>query len=128
MSPEHVANIIERIIRAEGFLPNATKRSITDAKFQLNITGIVVNERTNMARKDFDLLKAKVHRFKQNSEQCPLIYAQILGQISWFRQLNPRKAAKLLAKLQVVEPTGFPPKARGNDKISQPRIQPRVKV
>lgn len=120
-SPHHVATIIERIIRAEGFVHNAAKRAIVGAKSQLSITGIVVNERVNMARKDFDLLKAKVHRYRQNLEHCPRTYAQLLGQISWLRQLNPQKAAKLLAKLQGVEATGFPPKARENDELSHPR-------
>ena len=105
VDPQHVANVIEQIIRAEGFVSNASKRVTTSAKFQLKVTGIVVNERTNMARKDFDLLKAKVHRFSQNSEKCPHLYAQLLGQISWLRQLNPRKASKLLSKLQTPSET-----------------------
>ena len=67
------------------------------------VTGIVVNQRPNLAREDFDALKALLHnavRFgpeSQNRERHPDFRAHLLGRIGWVQQLNPDRAARLRA-------------------------------
>ena len=53
------------------------------------MTGIVVNEKTNVAREEYDRLKAALHGGDRSAE--------LLGRISWVESLNPAKGAKLRA-------------------------------
>ena len=65
------------------------------------MTGVVVNERPNAARRDYDLLKATLHDAarhgpaRANRAALPDFRAHLLGRIAWVEQLNPTRGARL---------------------------------
>lgn len=63
------------------------------------VTGIVVNQSVNLCRKDFDALKAAVHRYTKAALHNDATRSQLLGRIAWLAQLRPKRADKLRAKL-----------------------------
>ncbi len=70
-----------------------------------SFTGVVVNTHPNIARHDYDALKAQVHRFinsrdEKSRELCTQQRQQLLGQIAWLAQFNSSRADKLRAKLR----------------------------
>ena len=56
------------------------------------VTGIVVNAHPNIARAEYDRLKAIIHQGDYDS-------AEILGRVAWVEHLNPRKGAKLRSSM-----------------------------
>jgi hypothetical protein len=89
------------IIEDEGFRVRADKVALRGQHQQQKIGGIVVNERLNLDRRSFDLLKAQLHAFHLGREQRPDgmtredLRQRLQGQLSWLRQLHPRRAARL---------------------------------
>jgi len=65
------------------------------------VTGIVVNERPNATRREFDRLKATLHNCaehgaaSQNRAGHPDFRAHLLGRIGWVGSLNPERGARL---------------------------------
>ena len=67
------------------------------------VTGIVVNDRTNIPRADYDRLKAVLHDCLRNGplaanrDAHPDFRAHLLGRLSWVSALNPDRGARLRA-------------------------------
>jgi hypothetical protein len=65
------------------------------------VCGVVVNQRPNVPRADYDTLKAILHNAAkkgpgdQNRNGEPDFRAHLLGRIAWVEQLNPQRGAKL---------------------------------
>ena len=98
-----VAAWVAAIAADEGFALHPGKtRSLGRAQRQ-SVCGIVVNERPNLARDEFDRLKAILHRCAvhgpaaENREGHDDWRAHLQGRIAWAAQLNPERAAKLKA-------------------------------
>jgi RNA-directed DNA polymerase len=96
---------VAAIAEDEGFALNPGKtRSLGVAQRQ-SVCGIVVNDRPNLPRDEFDRLKAILHRCAmegpagQNREGHPDWRAHLQGRVAWAAQLNPVKAHKLKALL-----------------------------
>ena len=76
------------------------------------VTGIVVNETTNVPRRDFDLLKAIVHDClvhgpaAANRHQHPDFRAHLLGRIAWVGALNPARGQRLRTAFDAIDWTG----------------------
>lgn len=93
--------LIEQIIKSCGFKINKKKRKILRNNQRQNVTGVVVNERPNISRKEFDRLKATLHNCakfgpdSQNHDQLPDFQSHLRGRIAHVKQLNPAKAEKL---------------------------------
>jgi RNA-directed DNA polymerase len=92
------------IIADEGWHINAEKFRAMRNSARQSFTGVVVNERPNIARLDYDTLKARVHRFvvalaSISREQGIPQRQQLLGQIAWLAQFNAPRANKLREKL-----------------------------
>jgi RNA-directed DNA polymerase len=92
------------IIAEEGWQINAEKFRAMRQSARQSFTGVVVNERPNIARHDYDALKARVHRFVSalagnSREQSTQQRQQLLGQIAWLAQFNASRANKLREKL-----------------------------
>ena len=83
------------IIRDEGFFPNPAKTRTMAAHERQMVTGIVVNQRLNITRREFDRLKAVIHAGAWQHD--PVLQAKLSGQIGWVAQLHPAKAVKLRA-------------------------------
>ena len=93
--------IIGSIVREQGFRLNFRKSRCLGQSSQQRITGITVNQHSNMPRREFDRLKAELHNCvhlgwrSQKPADCQDYRAHLRGRINWCRQLNPRRAEKL---------------------------------
>ena len=102
---------IGRIALEEGYALNHRKTRCLGAARRQTVCSIVVNERTNLPRAEFDRLKAILHQCvvagpaAQNREAHPHWREHLTGRVAWAAQLNPRKAARLQRLLaQIVWP------------------------
>lgn len=99
---------ITAIARQEGFAVNDRKSTLTTRAGRQRVCGVVVNERTNMARADYDTLKATIHNAvrdgpaSQNRTGVPDFRAHLLGRIAWVEQLNPAHGAKLRRQFEQI--------------------------
>jgi RNA-directed DNA polymerase len=65
------------------------------------VCGVVVNERLNAPRHEYDVLKAILHKSRvhgpasQNRAAVPDFRAHLLGRVSWMESLNPKRGEKL---------------------------------
>ena len=100
---EALVDAVERICTDEGFRLNRHKTRIRAGHSRQRVTGIVVNDRTNVARADYDRLRALLHNAartgpaEQNRDAVPDFRAHLLGRIAWVDATNPRRGAKLRA-------------------------------
>jgi RNA-directed DNA polymerase len=101
LRPERLVAGVTAIAADEGLRVQPDKTRVQRAHQRQLVTGIVVNARPNLARRDFDELKALLHnaiRFgpeSQNRDRHPDFRAHLLGRIGWLQQLNPDRAARL---------------------------------
>lgn len=95
------AAIVASIVKEEGFLVNYRKTRIMRSGRQQRIAGVVVNDRLNGSRRDFDRLKAILTNCvrrgpaSQNSENHPEFRSHLLGKIAHWKLLNPARGHKL---------------------------------
>ncbi|HLJ10663.1 MAG TPA: reverse transcriptase family protein [Planctomycetaceae bacterium] len=93
--------LVDQIVRSERFDLNKSKRKIIRSNQRQTVTGIVVNSRPNMARRDYDALKAVLTNCirrgpsTQNHSRHPNFAAHLLGRIAHASQLNPKRGQKL---------------------------------
>lgn len=92
---------VARIVTAEGHELNPRKTRVRRAGARQSVTGVVVNERVNLARREVDLLKAILHNCavhgpeSQNRAGHPDFRAHLQGRLNWAESLNPERSAKL---------------------------------
>ena len=104
------ANVIETvvvgggtnlIVADEGFRLNARKSRLTTRAGRQIVTDSVVNDRPNLARRDYDTLKEIIHDASRrgpeqaNQANVPDFRSHLLGRITWAEQLNPERGARL---------------------------------
>ncbi|QDU11800.1 reverse transcriptase family protein [Gimesia aquarii] len=100
--------LVEQIIRSERFQVNQSKRRILRNNQQQKVTGVVVNEHTNVPRKEFDLLKAILTNCirkgpaSQNREGHPDFASHLRGRVAYVQQLNPNRGQRLLQLYQQI--------------------------
>ena len=93
------------IVTDENFRLNAQKIRVMPTHKRQIVTGIVVNERTNIKRADFDRLKATLHHLARPTDARRTdrtFLARLSGEIAWVETLNPSKGAVLRKKLDRV--------------------------
>jgi hypothetical protein len=89
------------IARDEGFTVNDRKSMLATRAGRQGVCGIVVNERPNIPRAEYDTLKAILHNAavhgpaSQNTAALADFRAHLLGRISWVGSLNPDRGEKL---------------------------------
>jgi RNA-directed DNA polymerase len=89
------------VILEEGFHPNHRKTRVMRRAQKQHAAGIVLNERPNLDRREFDRLKAILtncvrHGLQsQNREGHADFAAHLLGKLSWVAFLHPEKGRKL---------------------------------
>jgi retron-type reverse transcriptase len=100
--------LVEDIAADEGFRVNEAKTRVrTRAQRQL-VTGLVVNERPNVTRADYDRLRAVLHDAATNGPTAanrhghPDFRAHLLGRIAWVTAANPARARKLRTAYAVI--------------------------
>jgi hypothetical protein len=99
---------IGAIAAAEGLRLNARKTTVMTRAGRQRVTGVVVNARTNVAREDYDLLKAILHNAarhgpeSQNRAGVADFRAHLLGRIAWVASLHPERGARLRAGFDAI--------------------------
>lgn len=92
---------IRHITQDEGFIVNEAKTRVLKQSSAMSVTGVVVNEKPNVRRRDVRRLRAILHNAKkyglnsQNRANHPHFAAQLRGQIAFLHMLHPEKAASL---------------------------------
>lgn len=95
--------LVLRIIRNERFQPHPRKIRVLRSRQRQSVTGVVVNEKPNVARPDFDRLKAILYNCvkqgprSQNRNGHEHFAAHLHGRISAIQALNLDRARKLWA-------------------------------
>ncbi|NJC23926.1 hypothetical protein BJ994_003002 [Arthrobacter pigmenti] len=98
-----------RIIEAEGHLVNAHKTRVRGSSVRQTVTGIVVNERANASRPEYERLKAILHNCvrhgpeSQNRSGHHDFRAHLLGRVAWMELLNPARGLKLRESFDRIE-------------------------
>jgi RNA-directed DNA polymerase len=91
------------IAAEEGFTVNRGKTRVRTQSERQTVTGLVVNEKPNVSRAEFDRLKAILTNCarhgaeSQNRAGVPDFRAHLLGRVAQVRAANPARGAKLKA-------------------------------
>lgn len=94
-------NAVMAIALEEGLAVNARKTRVMKSSQRQTTAGLVLNEKLNASRGEFDTLKAILHNCRhhgvtlQNREGHPKYAAHLRGRIDWFSSLNPAWGEKL---------------------------------
>ena len=89
------------IAREQGFALNRRKSSVRSAAARQTVCGVVVNDRPNLARLEYDRLKAILHNAArhgpavENRADLPEFEAHLRGRIAWVSALNAARGEKL---------------------------------
>ncbi len=100
--------LIKEIIRDEGFRLHLRKMRFMRPGQRQQVTGVVVNEKLNIRREEYDRLKAILHNAgkaglaAQNRDKRLDFRAYLLGRIAHVGQLNPARGERLLRMLAEV--------------------------
>lgn len=77
---------VSAIAQDEGFTLRADKTRVMPAHQRQYVTGLVVNQRVNYSRTQFDTLKARLHRLAGLPQVDASERAQVAGEIHWASQ------------------------------------------
>lgn len=97
------------IIIEEGFRPNHHKTRVLRQGQKQHAAGLVLNEKPNIDRHEFDRLKAILTNCarhgpaSQNRENHPDFAAHLEGRLAWVRFIHPGKEAKLRAIFERID-------------------------
>jgi hypothetical protein len=92
---------VEDIARDEGYALNKRKTRFMRRSGRQRITGLIVNEHLNLARSDYDRLKATLHNCLKNGPQAENraghldFRAHLEGRIVWTENVNRRRGDRL---------------------------------
>jgi len=95
--------LVDQIVRSERFSLNKAKRKVIRNSQRQTVTGVVVNVRPNVARRDFDRLKAILTNCvrrgpsTQNHDRHENFANHLQGRIAHVSQINPQRAERLRA-------------------------------
>ena len=101
--------LTQQIIRQERFVLNPEKRRVLRAHQRQTVTGVVVNQKPNVSRGDFDRLKAiltncvKQGPSTQNQKRVEDFYHHLQGRIAHVSMLNPLRGQKLTLLFQSID-------------------------
>ncbi|WP_424983962.1 reverse transcriptase family protein [Maritalea sp. S77] len=91
-------HLLPEIVQDVGFALNQTKTRVMRHASQQVVTGVVVNEHLNIARKTFDHLKAIIHACGKPDDHRlldPAFRSSLVGKIDWVEAANPNRGQKL---------------------------------
>jgi RNA-directed DNA polymerase len=96
-----LCRLVRRVVEEEGFRVNASKTRVMRAHERQVVTGVVVNQRLNVPRAEFDSLKALLHRcfrkgpLSQSRTSLEAFKAELEGRVAWVAAVSPARGAKL---------------------------------
>jgi RNA-directed DNA polymerase len=101
-----VRELVAEIARDEGFAVNVAKTNLMTRAGRQRVAGIVVNAHPNLARSEYDRLKAIVHDAVRNGPAAanraghPAFREHLGGRIAWLESLHPARGARLRARFE----------------------------
>ncbi|HYG77957.1 MAG TPA: reverse transcriptase family protein [Planctomycetota bacterium] len=99
---------VRGIVRDERFTWNNKKKKIIRHGHRHVVTGLVVNEKPNIQRDQYDRLKAILHNCArkgpgtQNRDNHPNFRAHLQGRVAFVESVNPEKGRKLRQLFQAI--------------------------
>jgi RNA-directed DNA polymerase len=96
---------VAAIARDEGFRVNPRKTRLMSRGGRQTVAGIVVNARPNVARPEYDRLKALLHNAVRDGPG-ELDRAQVLGRIAWVASLHAERGEKLHTTFTAIDWSG----------------------
>lgn len=110
---ERLERWVGEIAREEGFSLNPHKTRVMRASSRQAVTGVVVNQGVNVARDEFDALKATLHncvRHGPASQARGLEHFRehLQGKVAWVEHLNPRRGETLRRLFEAIDWSGLP--------------------
>jgi hypothetical protein len=106
---ERYAESVAAIAMDEGFAVHFRKTRIMRQGVRQHLAGVVVNKHLNVARRDYDRLKATLTNCvrhgadSQNREGVDDFRAHLQGRVSFVESINPAKGARLRELLTSIE-------------------------
>jgi retron-type reverse transcriptase len=100
---------VRHLAEAEGFAVNDKKTRVLRPGAAQKVTGLVVNEKPAVPRREVRRLRALLHRAKyegldrQNRDGRPNFRAYVEGKIAYINMVQPTVGAKLLAQYQALK-------------------------
>ncbi|MFC3300360.1 RNA-directed DNA polymerase [Arthrobacter agilis] len=90
----------DRIVTAEGHAVNPRKTRVRGSSVRQSVTGIVVNARPNVARTEYEVLKAILHNCTLHGPESQSrgqgdFRSHLAGRIAWVSSLNALRGKKL---------------------------------
>lgn len=93
--------LVTKIVQSEGLALNDKKTRVMRQGRQQRVTGVVVNDKTNVSRRDYDRLKAILHNcikrgpHGENRENHPDFRGWLQGKIAHVSHIGPERGRKL---------------------------------
>ena len=93
--------LVEEIVRDEGFRIHPRKTRIMRESTRQKLTGLIINNKANIPRRQFDELKAILTNClrsdpqSQNREARPDFRSHLAGRIGYVEMINPRRGKRL---------------------------------
>ncbi|MDR3418532.1 MAG: reverse transcriptase family protein [Nevskia sp.] len=106
---ERLSVLVAAVALDEGFEVNFRKTRIMHKSDCQILTGVVVNDKTNLHRKEYDRLKATLHNClrldpaSQNRDGYDDFRAHLQGRVNHLKRLNPSRGAKLQVLLERID-------------------------
>ena len=98
--------LVRRVLEAEGFRENQKKTRVMRRGRRQEVTGVVVNERPTLSRKERRRLRAILHNAaksgldSQNRDGHPRFAEHLAGRVAYAKMIDARSAAPLAAALE----------------------------
>jgi hypothetical protein len=92
-------DFVRTVVEEEGFRLNEEKTRVMRAHQRQEVTGLVVNEKPNVTREAYDLIKARLHRCETQGpgDDADTLRSELQGQIAWVAMSSATRGAKLTA-------------------------------
>ena len=100
--------LVGRIVREEGFAVRPDKTRVLGHSQRQELAGVVVNQRPNVRRHDYDRLKAILHDAVKNGpvvanrDGHPDFQAHLAGRIAWVGSLNLERGERLFQLFRAI--------------------------
>ena len=100
---------VDDVVRDEGFRVARDKTRVRRRNERQVVCGVVVNERLNVSRREYDRLKAILHDAARNGaaaanrEGVPDLRAHLRGRIAWVASLHGERGRRLQERFEAIE-------------------------
>jgi len=108
-SVESFRDLCVAIIAEEGFAVNGRKTRAVRRGAKQRLAGLTVNARPNIARTEYERLKAILHNCvrhgptNQNRDHHPSFRAHLEGRVAWVAHVHPERGRRLRQELERID-------------------------